>query len=97
MRDGQVVLQSQVRRESSVQVQNSKHDLALRKPNTTFLDYQETVPTHYNTLQEDQKTVSWIQYPPEDVVDPLNPSSPPNSSFLSTTLMVHLIPRSHKR
>ncbi|WZZ52014.1 hypothetical protein YC2023_052121 [Brassica napus] len=70
LRDGQVVLQSQVRRESSVQVQNSKHDLALRKPNTTFLDYQETVPTHYNTLQEDQKTVSWIQYPPEDVVDP---------------------------
>ncbi|CAA7016720.1 unnamed protein product [Microthlaspi erraticum] len=67
-RDGQVVLQSQARREpSSVQVQTHKHE-TLRKPDNPFLDHQETVPKHNNT--EDQETVSWIQYPPEDVVDP---------------------------
>ncbi|XP_056857721.1 transcription factor PIF5-like isoform X2 [Raphanus sativus] len=69
-RDGQVVLQSQVRREPSVQVQNHKHDQALREPNNTFLVNQETVQKHNNTLQEDQETVSWIQYPSEDVIDP---------------------------
>ncbi|CAH2063593.1 unnamed protein product [Thlaspi arvense] len=70
-RDGQVVLQSQARREPSVQVQTQKHDQTLRKPNNTFLDNRETVRKPNNTtVLEDQETVSWIQYPPEDVVDP---------------------------
>lgn len=69
-RDGQVVLQSQVRREPSVQVQTHKHDQALRKPNNTYLENQETIRKHNENVQGDQETVSWIQYPPEDVVDP---------------------------
>ncbi|EOA24049.1 hypothetical protein CARUB_v10017267mg [Capsella rubella] len=67
-RDGQVVLQSQARREPSVQVQN--HKQALRKPHNIFLDNQETVQKPNNALLDDQETVSWIQYPPDDVVDP---------------------------
>lgn len=69
-RDGQVVLQSQARREPSVQVQNHKHDQTQRKPNNTFLDNQETVRKPNSNFLEDQETVSWIQYPPDDVVDP---------------------------
>ncbi|KAL1189757.1 Transcription factor PIF5 [Cardamine amara subsp. amara] len=68
-RDGQVVLQSQARRESSVPVQTHKQD-TLRKTNNTYLDNQETVPKPNNNFLEDQETVSWIQYPPDDVVDP---------------------------
>ncbi|XP_010516574.1 PREDICTED: transcription factor PIF5-like [Camelina sativa] len=69
-RDGQVVLQSQARREPSVQVQTHKQD-TLRKPYNIFLDDQETVPKpNNNALLDDQETVSWIQYPPDDVVDP---------------------------
>ncbi|XP_056867126.1 transcription factor PIF5 isoform X2 [Raphanus sativus] len=69
-RDGQVVLQSQVRREPSVQVQTHKNDQTLRKPNNALLDNQETIRRPNDNVQGDQETVSWIQYPPEDVVDP---------------------------
>ncbi|CAN8280010.1 unnamed protein product [Cochlearia groenlandica] len=72
-RDGRVVLQSQARREQpSLQIQTP------RKPNNTLLDTQETQqkPNNNNNdtvlldQDQDQETVSWIQYPPEDVVDP---------------------------
>nr|AAL91160.1 putative protein [Arabidopsis thaliana]AAN15368.1 putative protein [Arabidopsis thaliana] len=68
-RDGQVVLQSQARREPSVQVQTHKQE-TLRKPNNIFLDNQETVQKPNYAALDDQETVSWIQYPPDDVIDP---------------------------
>lgn len=80
-RDGQVVLQSQARRESPVQVQTHKQEI-LRKPNNTCLDNQETVRKPNHTFLDDQETVSWIQYPPDDVVDPFE--SELSSHFFSS-------------
>lgn len=92
-RDGQVVLQSQVRRESSVQVQTHKHDQTLRKPNQTYLENQETIRKLNENVQGDQETVSWIQYPPEDVVDPFE--SEFSSHFFSS--IDHLDGQNHPK
>ncbi|KAG2309527.1 hypothetical protein Bca4012_081419 [Brassica carinata] len=51
-RDGQVVLQSQTNRDQT-QAQTEKYD-----------HHQETLRS--NTFLEDQETVSWIQYPPDE-------------------------------
>ncbi|KAF8046099.1 hypothetical protein N665_4036s0004 [Sinapis alba] len=66
-RDGQVVLQSQTIREQT-QSQTEKHD-----------HHQETLRS--NTFLEDQETVSWIQYPPDE--DPFI-AADFSSNFLST-------------
>ncbi|CAH2058270.1 unnamed protein product [Thlaspi arvense] len=66
-RDGQVVLQSQNQREQT-QAQSQKED-----------HRQETLRP--NTFLEDQETVSWIQYPPDE--DPFE-NEDLSSHFLST-------------
>ncbi|CAD5321210.1 Myc-type basic helix-loop-helix (bHLH) domain [Arabidopsis suecica] len=64
-RDGQVVLQSQTHREQTQTQKQDHHEEALRS--STFL--------------EDQETVSWIQYPPDE--DPFEPDDF-SSHFFST-------------